>query len=270
MNEINYALFFKQRLVLFLALFTLAVLTLGLMADCDKGDSGPGSYNPKPGDNVWRLAPAAAVAVRPAPSAFTGKTALPTYGRVVAISGDSIVAEGNLAVPDRLITKLTGLEGGAATVVDRTRGGQRLVDGTDPINLIDDWPGLLATHPSPTVVMVEVGTDDLYGSPDADWEAAYTQLDAQAQARGVLLVPMLLTPLNDAANNHYLREPQRNRFNAWLKSHFGVTRVVDTPAVLALANGQLNPAYDFGDGMHLNAAGVAVLADAMAAHLRSS
>lgn len=248
-----------------LLLLAMTVLALGLMAGCGKGDS---SYKPQPGDNTWHLT-AVQVATRPTPNVFHGKVGLPAIGRVVAISGDSIVAESNLAVGDRLVTKLTGLEAGTATVVDRSRGGQRLIDGTDPVNLIDDWAPLLATHPNPTVVFVEVGTDDLYGSPDAGWEAAYTQLDAQAQARGVLLVPMLLTPLNDAANNHYLREPQRGRFNAWLLAHFGAARVLNTPAVLATANGQLNPLYDFGDGMHLNPAGVDVLANAMAQHVSS-
>jgi lysophospholipase L1-like esterase len=267
----SYVLYAKQRIVIFLALFTVTILMLGLAAECDRGSGGDG-YDPNSGDHMWRRAAVATVAAGTAPLRGTpgpiARHHSPPHNAVIAVSGDSIVAEGNLPVVDRLVTKLGALEqAGGNTVVDRTRGGQRLIDGTDPINLVDDWPGLLISQPAPKIVVTEVGMDDLYGSPDDAWEAAYAQLDSQAMAAGVLLVPCLITPLNDAVGGHDLREPQRGRLNAWLLSYFGAARVVNTQTALAGANGQLDPAYDLGDGMHLNAAGVVVLAGAISARL---
>jgi len=48
---VNYVLFVKKRIVVFLALFTAAVLILGWVADCERD---PGPYNPSPGDTIWR------------------------------------------------------------------------------------------------------------------------------------------------------------------------------------------------------------------------
>jgi hypothetical protein len=218
--------------------------------------------------------------VRPSalrPTLYTGHAPpvlhRPTLNAVDVIAGDSIVAEGNLPAGDRLTTILPALvcgtscgQPGAPQIVDMTTGGQ-LISGGQP-SLTWQFPAILGHVPTPTTIVSDVGMDDLYGTPDSTFFATYAALDIRAGSVGVRLMPCLVTPLVLSKNGLTLREAQRERFNNWLISYFGAANVVDTQAALGLPGSvEMNPAYDFGDGMHLNAAGVRVLASAIAAKL---
>lgn len=244
-------------MVLLAAVMSLVAVML-LMAECERQKPEP--YNPSRTGTIWRLAG------RPAPSSIVRKN----HGGTYYTSGDSIMAATYLPIEQRtallLAAKVCGAlcgQPGQPDVRDVSRGGQRLIDG-DGHNLIDDWAGELASVPHPTTIVLLIGTDDLYGSPSADWEAAYLQLRDQALASGTRLMPCLITPLVQNERMLYLREAQREDLNAWLRRAFGPGNYVDTEAVLATPGGiGLNPIYDSGDGMHLTAAGVAVLANAI-------
>lgn len=196
----------------------------------------------------------------------------PFKQHVVALAGDSIFATTYLPVPDRLVTRLTTLVCGSrcgqpleGVVTDHAVGGSRLVGGTSN-NLIDLWPSILTSTPRPTTIPVEIGTNDLFGTTDAQFEAAYLQLASQAAAAGEVILPCLITPLNTSAFG--AREAQLERLNTWLLGTFGAPFVVDlwTP-LLAPGTHDLAAQYDSGDGMHPNAAGVDVMAHAVYARL---
>lgn len=191
-----------------------------------------------------------------------------TYQHVYALAGDSIFGSAYLPVQDRMVTQLAGVFAAAevgdahpSVVTDHAVGGQRLVGGASN-NLIDLWPGILSSSPRPTTIPVEIGTNDLFGSSDQQFEAAYLQLASQAAAAGVTILPCLITPLRQATFG--AREPQLERLNAWLVATFGADFVVDlwTP-LLQPGTHDLAAAFDSGDGMHPNAAGVAVMARAV-------
>lgn len=254
-----------------LATFLLALVVIAgvlVLASCVSDPDRDRNHNrPRPQytGGIWRYQPAALGTTRRPWSPGSGVAhRLPI---TVAQSGDSIISAGYLPAEQRTASLVRAGLPGDWSLVDESRGGQRLIGG-NAHNLVDDWPGILAESHA-KIIYVEIGTDDLYGSSDADWEAAYRQIADQATAAGVRIVPCLLTPLVLSKRDLYLREPQRERFNAWLVQAFGEEGVVDLPAVLAAPGSvELDSIYDDGDGMHLDAAGVAVMAAAILAKIR--
>jgi hypothetical protein len=266
----------RNRKAYVLAALAIVLAALMLLAsscisdpDRDRRRPDPG-YNPDRNGGLWLNHPAALGVSRrplPAPSVVVHAGHGGTYGT----SGDSTMSDTYLPPEQRapylLARRVCGAVCGTAgngDVIDVSRGGQRLIDGVDH-NLVDDWPGILAAR-SWTTIFVLIGTDDLYGSPSADWEAAYLQIYNQAAAAGARVVPCLILPLVQNKRQLYLREPQREELNRWIRTTF--PSYVDTEAALAEPGGiGLSPAYDSGDGMHLNAAGVVVLANALYARI---
>lgn len=248
----------RHRLAPLVALLAVLVLLFGAMADCQRDDRRKPSppYNPDRNGGLW-LRDVRGVIPVPSGGPVMKHRAPPTG--IYGTAGDSTMAGTYLPAEQRTPYLLGQSLPAPASVVDVSRGGQRLIDG-DAHNLADDWPGILAERPW-YAIFVLVGTDDLYGSPSADWKAAYARMRDQATEKGVQLVPCLILPLVQAKRDLYLREPQREELNHWLRVTFADTGYVDTEAALAMPGSVgLNPIYDNGDGMHLNAAGAAVLA----------
>lgn len=237
------------------ALAVLLAVAMLLMAECNKDDSGPGSYNPSGGDTFWHP--------RIKREAFA---AAPVPPRIL-ILGDSIMASTELPLPadhfDRRLT--TALSIGPARLTNGAVSGLTLV-GARP-NLVDRAPALLAALSPGDVVIIGIGMNDACtGSPLTAFESAHLALVAQATALGLHVLVGLVTPVMPALS---VCEAPRAAINAWESATYpGDT--IDFPAVLA-APGQpwILPRKATEDGKHPDEGGTAEMADVTAAAVRA-
>jgi lysophospholipase L1-like esterase len=208
------------------------------------------------------------------PVSSAGTTAGPS-GPVVYVAGDSIVASGILSNPDRdgfaarLRVRLCGDrcgQPGQPTVISVAVGGTRLTDpeGKDPNALIHTWQTILDATPRPTVIVVGIGINDVALTSDAQFGDAYTRIVVSARERGIHVIPATMSPCNATLKHCGTLQPQRQAFNSWLRAYWGAENVADfSTAVRAPGTETLDPAYDSGDGLHLNAAGTRRIADSV-------
>lgn len=119
----------------------------------------------------------------------------------------------------------------------------------------------------PKRIIVLLGTNDLC-HPDATpvaVEAGYLRLAWIARTHGTPITFLTLLP-HGPQYDHC--EQDRADINAWLLR--STLDVVDAASPLTDETGRLDPAYDSGDGLHINAAGHAVVAEALEEHFRAS
>jgi lysophospholipase L1-like esterase len=231
-------------------LLTIILLTAGITA-CSSG-------------------PATCVATRPVSSASA--TAEPS-GPVIYVAGDSIVASWILPERDgfaaRLRVRLCGDkcgQPGQPTVISVAAGGTRLSDpqGKDPNALIRTWPSILDATPRPTAIVIGIGINDIGHASDAEFGDAYTRIVASARERGIHVIPATMSPCSAILKHCGILQPQRQALNSWLRAYWGAENVSDfSTAVRAPGTENLDPAYDSGDGLHLNAAGTQRIADSV-------
>lgn len=134
-----------------------------------------------------------------------------------------------------------------------------------PTTLAATWQAeVLNAVPTPTTVLVEIGTNDLsHALPDADLEAAYTTLVNSAAARGIRVLVATIPPRESSQwQSYWWWGPQRERLNTWIRATFGVD-VADFDHALAGSDGWMRPAAGSGDGVHPNTYGHADLAYAV-------
>ena len=132
-------------------------------------------------------------------------------------------------------------------------------------------------QPNAQAVVILIGVNDLghaqgpgsdgYVSAD-DLIDGVAQLAARAHERGVRVYAATLTPFKGTVFKDYYseeKEGRRQALNAWIRKSpifdgvFDLDKAVEDPA----NPGQLLPAYDLGDHLHPNAAGDAVMANAI-------
>jgi lysophospholipase L1-like esterase len=132
-------------------------------------------------------------------------------------------------------------------------------------------------QPNASAVVILIGINDLghAGGPGSDGYVAaddlidgMVQLAARAHERGLRVYAATLTPFKDTVFKDYYsdeKEARRQTLNAWIRKSpvfdgvFDLEKAVEDPA----NPGHLLPAYDLGDHLHPNAAGDAVMADAI-------
>jgi hypothetical protein len=117
---------------------------------------------------------------------------------------------------------------------------------------------------SPQYVVVLAGiNDDLSGQTPAAIEGRLSALYQDAVAIGATPVPVTLLPAGHFAAWTPATEATRIAVNAWIRQQ----PYVYVDAAIAMADpanqGDLGPAYDAGDGIHLSPSGQAALADAV-------
>jgi lysophospholipase L1-like esterase len=201
-------------------------------------------------------------------------------GTVVAF-GDSITDGYNTPTtayrrwPDDLARRLAGDR--PTAVVDAGLGGNRVL--TDVPNI---WQGISALkrfgHDAlqqsgvHTVILLE-GINDIGNNagPDGapltaqDLINGYRQLIGQAHSAGVRIVGGTMLPIKGAGYYNDSAEAIRQAANAWIRTSGAFDGVVDFD--LAMQNPAdttaLLPAYDSGDHLHPNAAGMQAMADAV-------
>lgn len=201
-------------------------------------------------------------------------------GTVVAF-GDSITDGYNTPAgayhrwPDDLARRLSGTR--PMGVVDAGIGGNRVL--TDVPNI---WQGISATkrfahdalgRPGVRDVILLEGINDIGnnagpgGAPltAQDLIDGYRNLIQQAHAAGVRIIGGTLLP--DKGNGYYsdAAEAVRQAVNAWIRTGGAFDGVVDfEKAVAAPADpAALDPAFDSGDHLHPNEAGMQALANAV-------
>ncbi|MET8772246.1 GDSL-type esterase/lipase family protein [Streptomyces sp. NPDC004658] len=193
----------------------------------------------------------------------------PAAGSVVAF-GDSLT-DGNGSTPDtnhrwpdRLAERLRERRLGVLNA--GIAGNRLLLDGTGPSALARLDADALDRAGVRVLVVLE-GINDIKGTPEASDAAAfadaYRALVTRAHARGVRVVGVTLTPYGGHPAWTAAREAVRQRVNAVIRDGGVFDAVADADAVVRDPEdpGRILPAYDPGDHLHFNDAGMAAVAD---------
>ena len=170
-----------------------------------------------------------------------------------------LLAEPRLA---RLAVLNAGISGNQVTR-DHPAFGIAAVDRIDADLL--DLAGLRA-------VLVLEGINDIAGNTPprataAEIIAGYRQLIASVHRRGLPVMALTILPAAPVPGLPQYSDEQalqvRRDVNDWIRSSGEFDAVFDTEAALADATGILVSAYDSGDGLHPNDAGMAAIAGAV-------
>ncbi|MEU0970807.1 SGNH/GDSL hydrolase family protein [Streptomyces sp. NPDC005917] len=247
------------------------------------GDSGPATYHRVALQTSYLARHGAGRAADEDGAAYTRTTGNWYYvtgvdvrsvalGSVVAF-GDSLT-DGNGSTfganhrwPDRLAERLRPFRIG---VLNAGISGNRLLTdstgGPGALNRLD--ADGLARAGVRTLVVLE-GINDIKGTPEAtnpaDFLGAYRTIVARAHARGIRVVGATLTPYAGFSGYTEAREAVRQRVNALIRTRHVFDAYVDFDAVVRDPQhpARIRPAYDPGDHLHFNDAGMGALAAAV-------
>lgn len=200
----------------------------------------------------------------------------------VVMLGDSLTdgrgstTNGNDRWPDQFADRLRHL-----AVLNQAAGGNRVLnDGLGPNALARLDRDVLAQSGAEWLIVFS-GVNDIgtaAATPEAqrqvaaDLVAAYEQIVVRAHAQGIDVFGATLLPFG--GNTSYddpdgYREAARQTVNRWIRTSRVFDAVIDFDRTVRdpAAPGQLLPAYDTGDHLHLNPAGYRAMADAVPARL---
>jgi len=191
------------------------------------------------------------------------------------VAGARTTASAYATWPDDLSRRLAGSH--PFSVVNAGIGGNRVL--TDVPNI---WQGIAGikrfnhdalTQPGVRDVILLEGINDIgnnagpNGAPLTvqDLIGGYQNLIAQAHAAGVRIIGATMLP--DQGNTYYSApaEQVREAANDWIRTSGAFDGVIDFDKVMQDPSNPVavNPAYDSGDHLHPNAAGMQAMADAI-------
>jgi lysophospholipase L1-like esterase len=246
-------------------------------------DSGPATYHRVALQTSYLARAGAGRAADEDGAAYTGTTGHWYYVTGVDVRGltlGSVVAFGdsltdgngssfdtNHRWPDRLAERLRPFRLG---VLNAGISGNRLLSdstgGPGALNRLD--ADGLARSDVRTLVLLE-GINDIKGTPEAtdpsDFVRAYRTIVARAHARGIHVVGATLTPYAGYSGYTEAREVVRQRVNALIRTGHVFDAYVDFDAAVRDREWpqRIRPAYDPGDHLHFNDAGMSALAAAV-------
>ncbi|MEV5146363.1 SGNH/GDSL hydrolase family protein [Streptomyces sp. NPDC052727] len=243
-------------------------------------DSGPATYHRTALQTSYVAPAGAGRAADEDGSAYTATTSRwyyvtgvdvrgPAAGSVVAL-GDSLTdgngstPDTNRRWPDRLAQRLRDQRLGVLNA--GIAGNRLLLDGTGPSALARLDADAL-DRAGVRVLVVFEGINDIKGTPEASDAAAfadaYRTVVTRAHARGVRVVGVTLTPYGGHPAWTAAREAVRQRVNAFIRGGGAFDAVADADATVRDPDdpGRILPAYDPGDHLHFNDAGMAAVAD---------
>ncbi|MFF4750227.1 SGNH/GDSL hydrolase family protein [Streptomyces sp. NPDC002514] len=247
------------------------------------GDSGPATHHRTALRTSYIAPQGAGRAADVDGSAYTATTSQWYYVTGVDVLGrggaGSVVAFGDSLTdgtgstpdadhrwPDRLAERLGPQRLG---VLNAGIAGNRLLrDGTGPSALSRLDADALSRAGARALIVFE-GINDINGKPQADdvrdFEAAYRTIVTRAHAHGIRVVGATLTPYGGHGGFTAAREDLRQRINAFIRTGGAFDAVVDFDAAVRdpAAPQRIRPAYDPGDHLHFNDAGMRALADAI-------
>jgi lysophospholipase L1-like esterase len=186
---------------------------------------------------------------------------------VVAV-GDSITDGANLASgsdtrwTDYLNARISPL--GLAVANEGINGDEVTSDNPGLPGIANRWLRDVLSVPGARTVIEQGGINDLrLGVSAAALESAQTTLIEQAHAAGLKVLLTTITPCSGASSCSAAFETARQAYNTWVRAGVGAADgYVDFDH--AIGNGaSIATAYDSGDHLHPNAAGCAVMADAV-------
>jgi lysophospholipase L1-like esterase len=197
----------------------------------------------------------------------------------LVIVGDSITdgrgstTNANNRWPDQLLARLHA----RIAVLNQAAGGNRILnDGLGPNVLARLDRDVLALGAVHWMLIFEgvndIGTaeptDNAQRQVTDDLIAAYRQVATRVAARETAVYGATITPFG--GNTNYddpagLRERSRQAVNSWIRHSGTFDAVIDFDAAVRdpAAPRRLLPAYDVGDGLHMNPAGYGALAAAV-------
>jgi lysophospholipase L1-like esterase len=167
--------------------------------------------------------------------------------------------------PDRLAESLRGRRVGVLNA--GISGNRLLLDGAGPSALARLDADALSRAGVRVLVVLE-GINDIKGTPEASdvraFEAAYRTIVARAHAHRIRVVGATLTPYRGHSAFTEAREAVRQKVNAFIRTGQAFDAVADfDAAVRDPADPQrIRPAYDPGDHLHFDDAGMLALAEA--------
>lgn len=240
------------------------------------------SYLSLPGDHTADTADGNYVAATTSWYYLSGLDVVPSDARGTVVAfGDSITDGYNTPAgayhrwPDDLARRLSGTR--PMGVVDAGLGGNRVL--TDVPNI---WQGISATQrfahdalgqPGVRDVILLEGINDIGnnagpgGAPltAQDLIGGYQNLIRQAHAAGVRIIGGTLLPDKGAGYYSASAEAIRQAANTWIRTSGAFDGVVDFEKAAAdpADPAALNPAFDSGDHLHPNEAGMQALANAI-------
>ncbi|MFF8957572.1 SGNH/GDSL hydrolase family protein [Streptomyces sp. NPDC014894] len=196
-------------------------------------------------------------------------------GSVVTL-GDSITdgtgstLDANRRWPDRLAARLRELPPHRQLgVLNAGIAGNRLfLEGTGPAGLVRFDADVLSRSGVRAVIVLE-GVNDLKGVPEqidpAAFETAYRGLVQRAHARGIRVIGGTIAPFAGHGGHTPAREAARQSVNHLIRTGGIFDGVADFDAAVRDPERpeRILPAYDPGDHLHFNDAGLQALADAV-------
>ncbi|MFF3379134.1 SGNH/GDSL hydrolase family protein [Streptomyces sp. NPDC002680] len=199
----------------------------------------------------------------------------PAAGSVVAL-GDSLTDGGgttsdtNRRWPDRLADRFAALPPNRRLGVLNAgiSGNRLLLDGVGPRALSRFDIDVLSRTGVRAVIVFE-GINDINGTPaETDplvFEKAYRTLVARAHARGIRVIGATITPYAGHAQWKEDRESVRRTVNTFIRTSGLFDAVVDFDAAVRDPEypQRMRAAYDPGDHLHFNDAGMRAMADAI-------
>jgi lysophospholipase L1-like esterase len=196
-----------------------------------------------------------------------------TSSKAVATLGDSITDgrgstdNKNDRWPDNLAARLsTNTPTAGVGLINQGIGGNSVVSGGLGPTLLArfdrDGPGQSGVR----WLIVFEGVNDIGGSTSASsLITAYQLFATKAHARNLLIYGATITPFG--GNSYYTpaHEATRQTVNSWIKTNNLYDAVLDFDLVARDpgATTNLNPAFNSGDGLHLNPAGYQALANSI-------
>ncbi|MCG7206441.1 MULTISPECIES: SGNH/GDSL hydrolase family protein [Streptomyces] len=195
-----------------------------------------------------------------------------TLGSVVAL-GDSLT-DGNGSSfganhrwPDRLADRLRPYRIGVLNA--GISGNRLLADSTGGPAALRRLDADALTRAGVRTVVVLEGINDIKGTPratdPADFVRAYRTIVTRAHERGIRVVGATLTPYAGYGEYTEAGESVRQRVNALIRTRHVFDAYVDFDAVVRDPRHpeRIRPAYDPGDHLHFNDAGMRALAAAV-------
>ncbi|MFE9452343.1 SGNH/GDSL hydrolase family protein [Streptomyces sp. NPDC006739] len=174
--------------------------------------------------------------------------------------------------PDRLAERLRPR--GLGVLNAGVAGNRLLRDGTGPAALSRLDADALSRAGVRVLIVLE-GINDIKGTPRAEdagaFADAYRTIVARAHAQGVRVIGATLTPYGGYAGFTATGEAVRQRVNAFIRTGGAFDAVADFDAAVRdpARPERILPAYDPGDHLHFDDAGMRVLADTVAALFRA-